>query len=151
VKEILNTDIWSLHRPNNWVVITTNGYVNQKGKAVMGRGVALQAAQKFPAIPMFLANAIKTFGNHVHVFHHPFRLISFPVKHHWMQTADLDLIRRSTEELKEAWNQVSEETGGRIYLPRPGCNNGRLNWKDVKPILEPILDDRFTVVEIKRE
>lgn len=151
MKELLSTDIWTLHQPNNWVVITVNGDVNKQGKAVMGRGVAHQAALRFPAMPVFLANAIKTFGNNVHVFHHPFRLLSFPVKHHWMQNADLDLIHQSAEQLREAWNQVSEETGGKIYLPSPGCKNGKLDWKDVKPILEPILDNRFTVVEIKPE
>ena len=31
-----------------------------------------------------------------------------------------------------------------VALPRVGRGNGRLDWKDVKPILEG-LDDRFVV------
>jgi hypothetical protein len=38
-----------------------------------------------------------------------------------------------------------------IYLPRPGCGNGRLNWEDVKKILSPILkSDRFHIVTYSR-
>ena len=33
-----------------------------------------------------------------------------------------------------------------VALPRPGCANGGLNWEDVKPHLERILDDRVTIV-----
>lgn len=33
-----------------------------------------------------------------------------------------------------------------VVLPRPGAGNGGLEWKDVRPILEEILDDRFTIL-----
>ncbi len=35
----------------------------------------------------------------------------------------------------------------KVYLVRPGCGNGQLKWEDVKPLIAPILDDRFIVVE----
>jgi hypothetical protein len=38
-----------------------------------------------------------------------------------------------------------------VYLPRPGCGNGRLNWEDVKKILSPILkSDQFHIVTYSR-
>ena len=35
----------------------------------------------------------------------------------------------------------------KVYMARPGCGNGQLKWEDVKPLIAPILDDRFIVVE----
>jgi hypothetical protein len=32
-----------------------------------------------------------------------------------------------------------------VLLPRPGCGNGHRTWDEVCPVIEPILDDRFTV------
>jgi len=34
----------------------------------------------------------------------------------------------------------------KVYLPRPGCGYGYLDWEIVKKELEPILDDRFIVI-----
>ena len=41
-------DIWDLHQGSAWVVVPTNGVINAKGNAVMGKGVAGQAAKLFP-------------------------------------------------------------------------------------------------------
>ncbi len=72
-------------------------------------------------------------------------LVSFPVKHAWDQRADLDLIRQSAYELvvlteKYGWKKV--------LVPRPGCGNGQRKWHEIKPILAPMLDDRFVVVTL---
>ena len=38
-----------------------------------------------------------------------------------------------------------------VYLPRPGCGNGRLKWEDVKKLLSPILkSDQFYIVTYSR-
>lgn len=49
------------------VGITTNGAVDRLGRAVMGRGCALQAAQRRPALPVVLGAALRARGNHVHL------------------------------------------------------------------------------------
>jgi hypothetical protein len=36
-------------------------------------------------------------------------------------------------------------------MPRPGCGNGKLDWRVVRLILRPYLDDRFTVVSFEKE
>ena len=43
---------------------------------------------------------------------------------------------------------LSDENGyNKVLLPRPGCGHGGLNWeRDVKPLLQERLDDRFIVV-----
>jgi hypothetical protein len=37
----------------------------------------------------------------------------------------------------------------KVLLPRPGCSAGELRWENVRPILNEILDDRFTVITRK--
>ena len=36
----------------------------------------------------------------------------------------------------------------RVYMPMPGCSNGRLDWTtQVRPLIEPLLDDRFVIAD----
>jgi hypothetical protein len=127
-------------------VITTNGFVKKNGECVMGRGCAAEAKQRHPRLPKILGDLIQRRGNNVHYL--LYALYSFPVKHHWFQKADIALIEQSAKQLvtliTEDWDSGDKEPI--IVLPRPGCGNGQLNWEDVKPILEPILDDRFHVI-----
>ncbi len=127
-------------------LITTNGHINRAGRCVMGRGCALEARDKFPGLDRKLGRLIAEHGNR------PMRLMklpdgshlgSFPVKHHWREDADPDLIEASARMLVEIADRFGYE---RIFLPRPGCGNGRLSWPSVRARIEPILDERFTVV-----
>ena len=137
-------------------VITTNGFVTKAGDCVMGRGCALEATKRYPGVKKMLGTLITEHGNHCFLI---FRgnplvlqapLVSFPVKHKWFQKADLDLIRRSAEELVIlADNQAWIDRWKKVVLPRPGCGNGQLKWEDVKLVLNPILDDRFHVITFK--
>lgn len=141
-------DLWSI--PADAVVITTNGDVNAAGRAVMGRGCALEAKKRFPGIDLTLAVKLKCYGNHTRILkivgdpcERTFPLIAFPVKHRWHEYADLELIERSTRELVRIADRNGYST---IAMPRPGCGNGKLQWKIVRPIIEDLLDDRFVVV-----
>ena len=141
MKEI-SGDIWDYHKQENWIVVTTNGTVNRNGACVMGKGIALQAKQRFPRLPHDLGSIIKLRGNHVTL--QPYcHIFTFPTKHDWWERSDLELIKQSCKELVEIVSAFKPP----FYLVRPGCSNGRLNWKDVKPILEKYFDDRFIVVE----
>lgn len=133
-------DLWKDRLLASAICITTNGDVNREGRAVMGRGVAKQAAERFPQLPRLVACSIWAIGNHVAPILE--NLVTFPVKHHWDEKADFHLIERSARELVQLANDVRWTD---IRLPRPGCGNGGLRWQDVRPLLEPILDDRFLV------
>jgi hypothetical protein len=141
--------LWSYHVSTDARVITTNGDVNSKGQAVMGRGVASQAAGIFPRVRYILGRKILEEGNIVHMMEfsdRSFKLVSFPVKEHYYEQARLELIERSAQQLYDLANQQSWQT---IILPRPGCGNGGLKWSDVRPVID-WLDDRFTVVNNDR-
>ena len=128
-------------------VISTNGDTNRQGAAVMGRGCAKEAAERISGIEFHFGKLLGRHGNRVMRLTSPARkgwaLASFPVKHHWHEDADPELIRRSARQLVA----LADKFGYReVLIPRPGCGNGKLSWEDVKPIIEPILDDRFSVV-----
>lgn len=137
-------DLWRLSGDAR--CITVNGAVRKDGTAIMGRGTAAQAAEKWPHLPERLGELIAERGNHVADLWKPYDgplIVSFPVKHHWRQPADLALIERSCGELMDLADRLSLRA---ILLPRPGCGNGQLDWAQVGPAIAPLLDDRVTIV-----
>ncbi|MHB8708416.1 MAG: macro domain-containing protein [Desulfuromonadales bacterium] len=134
-------NLWELHENGAIVCITTNGAVSRRGRAQLLRGCARQAAERFPDLASRLGALIASEGNHVHDLGDG--LVSFPVEETPYDNPDSDIIRRSAMELvkladRRHWRE--------IILPRPGCGSGGLDWKDVRPRIEPLLDDRFVVI-----
>lgn len=153
------------------ICITTNGFYKTNGNAVMGRGCALQASELYPDIKVKLGNLLRTKGNHVHYLgtYDGKEIVSFPVKpitipfidnsqivSHmrgkflkghivpgWACVANINIIQDSAKELVALTNRYGWTD---IVLPRPGCGAGELVWNNVKPVLEDILDDRFTCI-----
>ena len=132
------------------VCITTNGIVKKNGAAVMGAGIAKAAVKRYIGIDIKLGKMLTQYGNEVHYLGQWVSLdtcthsvFSFPTKHHWKDPSDLELIKRSALQLKLACDAYKIE---KCYLPRPGCQNGGLDWATVKTAIEPILDDRFIVI-----
>lgn len=124
------------------ICITTNGTVKKNGEAVLGRGCAKEAKDRFPTLPLELGNLLRTTGNQVY-FLEDFALTVFPVKHNWFEEADINLIAKSCQELVS----IADQRGWtKVIVPRPGCGNGRLNWVDVQPILSKYLDNRFHII-----
>lgn len=150
------SDLWSGIKTGNAVCITTNGDITKDGRAVMGRGTALQARERFPGVDAMFGEQLKQYGNHCHAVglgelrgpgkqFHDWYLVAFPTKHHWRdRTSNLDLIARSAEELVflTDLHYLKE-----VYLPRPGTLNGKLDWLQVvtSGALD-CLDERFIVV-----
>lgn len=113
----------------------------------MGRGCALEAKTRYPGIEYRIGSTIRGFGNHCHyITFGPTKLFTFPVKHHWREPADLELIKRSATELVALIDSFYMSNDSTIVLPRPGCGNGQLLWEQVEPVLSPLLDDRFHVI-----
>ena len=164
-------NLWDHLASADALCITTNGYVNSGGKAVMGRGCAKEAVENFPGINARLGYKLRRYGNHVFllVTHANFAsIVSFPVKPRfctssadnvvghmrsiypignsvpgWACVASLDIIEQSCKELSD---MADAEGWGNIVLPRPGCGAGELKWSDVEPVLAEYLDDRFSII-----
>jgi hypothetical protein len=133
-------DIWE-HHGKAVIAVTTSGSVARNGKAVMGRGVASQAAQRFPDFPLILGLLLKNDGNHVHQLGEG--VVSFPVEESAWECPDLRLISRSARELREL---ADREGWKMVVVPRAGCGGGGLEWREVRPLLEEYFDDRFIVM-----
>jgi hypothetical protein len=134
-------DIWEYSGPGEIIVITTNGSLTRDGRAVFGRGVAKQAALRFPGIAGILGRLLAEQGSHV--FDLGCGIVGFPVEESAWSLPDLRIIARSAEELR----QLADRSGWlRVVVPRPGCGGGGLAWKDVQPLLAPWFDERFTVI-----
>lgn len=148
-------DFWQY--PADVYVITTNGTVKKDGKAVMGAGVAKQARDTYPGMDGLLGFLLVTQQNK------PFclgritknipveyaQLITLPVKHHWREKADLNLIERSLSLLEQEVQFAAEHSDKpieTIAMVRPGCGNGGLSWDKVKPICSKYLDDRYVIL-----
>lgn len=128
MKEVYG-NLWEL--PGDIRCITTNGFVKADGSAVMGRGCAKEAAQRFPKLPAELGERLRREGNTLHYFGQ-YNVLTFPVKHNWWEEADPALIRRMAAGLKHFAESMPHAT---ILLPRPGCGNGKLKWEDVRSLL----------------
>jgi hypothetical protein len=118
----------------NIIGVTTNGFVKEDGRCVMGAGIAKSIRDAVPDIDLEVGEHIVRNGN-VPAFFPAASIFTFPVKHVWWENADLDLIYRSAQ-------YIACKNLTRIDIPRPGCGNGKLDWSDVKPVLEKAFGDR---------
>ncbi|MDD2581123.1 MAG: ADP-ribose-binding protein [Desulfuromonadaceae bacterium] len=134
-------DIWEYAERGCRVVITTNGSLTRDGRGIFGRGVARQAAERFPELANILGKLIAEEGSHVFDLGHG--IVTFPVEETPWSLPDLRIIARSAEELRLLADRSGWE---RVVVPRPGCGGGGLAWKDVQPLLAPWFDHRFTVI-----
>jgi hypothetical protein len=133
--------------------ITTNGTIKKNGCAVLGRGIAKELTLRYPDASKILGHKLAVNGNNVHfllsVINHctgkEHIILSFPVKHNWWEEADIELIKRSCNQLMNCL-----PSNAKCLLPRPGCGNGKLKWEDVKPEIELLLDDRVHIVTYKK-
>lgn len=158
-------DIWDNIDDYDGIVITTNGVIKANGEAVLGRGIALEAVKRYPWLPQQLGSYLRQYGNTVGRFDlvpnfirnttYDQSLYTFPVKPvigpngepGWKAKAQYGIIVQSIVDLIKSIDTYDYKKGYKVIMPRPGCGNGGLKWEDVKPIISPLLDDRFTVME----
>ncbi len=150
-------NIWDYHTEGSFICIMVNCTPNTKGNAIMGRGIAEQAVKKYPQLPKLLGStqieyAAKDGNFFTDRSRRPqiflgYRLITFPTKVTWEQKSDLDLIESSARHIVKIVDKVSKIKSP-VYLSKPGVGNGGLDWKKVRQIIEPILDERFIICDL---
>ena len=133
------------------ICFTSNGVVKKNGELVMGAGIAKAFKERWANLPKWYGGHVKAHGNCVRGFHIPMDgtmshhvwVFSYPTKHDWREMSNLDLIIQSAHQLVELVNIQGLK---HVYLTRPGCGHGGLSWDTVRPLIGPILNDRFTVL-----
>ena len=107
---------------------------------VMGKGIALQFRNKWPANNQAYEQACKAgqvkLGT-IFVFDSgglvkPNFIINFPTKGHWRAKSEIRWIQ---DGLKDLITQVQRLKIQSIAIPPLGCGNGGLEWDDVRPLL----------------
>lgn len=138
-------DIWQVQAqtPGSVVVVPINLQVDSGYNAIMGAGLALQAATKFPHLKKELGQSL------VHdkyppstCYWHEYQIITFPTKNLWREPATPELICRSAVELVAllTWVAFRPSDTAKILVPKVGCGEktGQLAWPSVKPMLEAL-------------
>ena len=107
-------------------------------KAVMGRGLALQFKERYPAMfaeyrQRCLSGAL-TVGR-LHVWRpspNATWVLNFPTKQHWREPSSLEIIEAGLKRLLDIYQRAQIKS---IAFPLLGCGEGRMAWKDVEPLL----------------
>lgn len=135
----------------NAICFTSNGVIKNNGALVMGAGAAKAFRDKFIGLDKRAGKYVRENGNICQQiksltgmeYNWYTSIISFPTKHHWKNPSDIKLIEKSAHELMAL---IDFHKWKNVALTKPGCNNGKLNWNDVKAVLDPIFDNRITIM-----
>lgn len=142
-------DIWSL-LPDHLVVVTTNCGWDSTGRGIFGKGLALQAAQRFPKLTMWYGERCRELREKTPVLVYPDGpLVLFPTKrlnpklpwYSWRNPSTMEFIEQGLGQL------IQLPIHQPIAVPLLGCGAGGLQEAAVAPLIERYLkDDRFTLV-----
>lgn len=142
-------NIWNDFDQLDYVCITTNAVSKANGNLVMGAGVALDADKHNPKLKVEFGRQLRErglFNKFYGLLLAEEKYIAFQTKYHWKNDSPLELVARSTDMLRRLALRYPDRTFG---LPFPGVNNGKLNPKDVYPILKQ-LPDNVTVYHLNK-
>jgi O-acetyl-ADP-ribose deacetylase (regulator of RNase III) len=104
---------------------------------VMGKGVALGFKKRYP--DMYKDYVKRCAAGQVrlgepYLFRQMFApwIVNFPTKGHWRSPSKLPDIVAGLDYFESHWREWGIES---LAIPALGCNNGRLEWRVVGPIL----------------
>lgn len=171
-------DIWQVATPKDIVVVPTNIGWKSTGPNVMGKGLARDAARRWPHLPAWYGEYCRECVANVErvdpilldvLANQPDKpnwrrwcraLVLFPVKPlnatqpflSWRQDASLELITRGLPVLADMANLPSPGDWVKkalFLVPALGCGNGNLEEEVVVPLMKKLLpSDRFVFVRL---
>lgn len=126
---------------------------------IMGKGLALQAKDLFPEVAEYYKNlceinemklgrvfifnkeadSLKNFNGEFK------KILLFPTKDHWKNPSKINEIERGLEWFSENFKKLEIHS---LAISALGCGYGKLNWRDVGPIMYKYLDKMKMPVEI---
>jgi O-acetyl-ADP-ribose deacetylase (regulator of RNase III) len=132
----------------NLLAAPTEALVNTVNTVgIMGRGIALQFKQAYPAMFHAYERACKAgqvkLGK-MQVYDlgglagGPRWIINFPTKGHWRTSSKLNDVEAGLQDLVATIRRLKIHS---IAIPPLGCGNGGLDWNDVRPGIEAALAD----------
>lgn len=150
-------DYWELAKSHNTLVCTINMVVKTNGELVMGKGIALEFAKRYPFLQDDFGKQIKknlTLSNpnitpivstSSDDIEYEKLLVGLPTKIHWQDKSTLFLVDHSLHSLRQFIDSLASAKHRKVLMTRPGCGNGGLAWDDVMPLCARYLDERFTI------
>lgn len=146
---MLEKDGYIWHADADVICILTGNVTDENGALEMRKGIALEAKQSDNNVPYYFGKHVINHGNTPCLFMRDNKphFCSLPVRFTLEGKFNIDLIEQSIKLMLSIVNWYNFK---KIALPRPGCENGELDWEtEVRPILKPLLDDRFVVYNSK--
>jgi hypothetical protein len=119
--------VWALHASGAWVVVPTSTARLADGPAVMGAGLARQAATRFPALSARYGRALAAGNARVVITDH--RLLLAPTKEHWRDPSAMPLVLDALDAVAR-WCHA--HPGEAVVVPALGCGLGGLAWPPVR-------------------
>jgi len=148
IKTVNGANLWDLRERNpqqNAVVVTINTCHKKNGDAVMGAGIAKEAAILFPTLPSLLGKCLRDSPNK-HVWYWvENNLFLLVTKLDWRYPSNMNLLRTSLTAMS---NIILPNDNLNILMPKIGCGLGGLNWNEVKPLIYCILEPVKTNSEL---
>lgn len=107
---------------------------------IMGKGVALAFKKKYPDMyddyrRQCELGAIRPGVLTLYTNTKPW-ILNFPTKRHWRARSRLDDIEAGLKEFVRRYKELGITS---VAMPALGCGHGRLNWMDVRSLIEKYL------------
>lgn len=125
----VGTDIWALHDSGFWVVVPTNTCKKKDGSAVMGAGLARDAALRYTDLAARYGESLT--GGRAYLAVPERRLLLGPTKEDWRKPARMELVEKLLAKVKRWCDKNPNEAAA---VPALGCGLGGLSYGFVREL-----------------